>query len=196
MNLFITLYDEKDKDRLGELMECYAKNKANPFIKKIFILNEGLELMHEPQLRVNGRTTYSSIFSYINSVSYKQDVNIIANSDIYFDETIELAKYIKPNECYALCRQEMPQNYKGGSQDVWIFRGRIRPTLKANFPIGFPGCDNRLAFVIDKAGYEVKNPCEQILCWHNHKSEEGGNWYHSPEAAEPIVTGKPMGKLA
>lgn len=170
MNLFISLYQEENPNRLGELMYCFAENLKHPLIKRVFILNEGLNLKHPYQILIDEFPTFNDYFNYINAVTLKDDINIIANSDIYFDETLKEAEKIKDNECYAICRQGMPQNYWGGSQDVWVFRGKTRD-IDGSFPIGMPGSDNRLAHMIFKAGYDIKNPMHSIKCWHKHEGD-------------------------
>ncbi|MEE9572878.1 MAG: hypothetical protein V3W20_07520, partial [Candidatus Neomarinimicrobiota bacterium] len=107
------------------------KNKKNALIDNIIIVNR------------DERATYGDFFRA--TAPYSKDVNIIANTDIYFDETIELASQIKQKQCYALTRWELyggtvisftQRHGRPGyvqpsppewSQDTWIFRGAIRP---------------------------------------------------------------------
>ena len=42
---------------------------------------------------------------------------------------------------------------RNDSQDVWVFKGPVKPELKANFPLGVPRCDNKLHFELQEAGY-------------------------------------------
>lgn len=176
-NLFISLYPEQDRQRQLELLECLDKNWRLTLIGKIYILNEGL--LGIPMTKryyerlIAHRVTYNDLFKFVNETTRPDEINIIANSDIYFDDTLIKIFEIKNNDCYAISRIGMPKNYKAGSQDVWIFKGRIRP-IRADFPIGVPGCDNRLAHEIAKVGYDLINPCKTIKCRHLHK---GKSWY-------------------
>ena len=43
------------------------------------------------------------------------------------------------------------------SQDVWAFRAPL-PKVDAQFLMGKPGCDNRIAYEFRKAGMRVNNP--------------------------------------
>ena len=43
------------------------------------------------------------------------------------------------------------------SQDVWAFRPPL-PKVGAQFLMGKPGCDNRIAYEFRKAGMRVNNP--------------------------------------
>jgi hypothetical protein len=117
------------------------------------------------------RPTYSDIFSIINNISNEDDINVLSNSDIYFDDTVKLLNCIRLNECYALSRYEnntiLINGY--GSQDTWVFKGKIK-NINANFFLGVPGCDNRIAYEIQQVGYNVMNPSLSIKTHHVHKS--------------------------
>ena len=75
---------------------------------------------------------------------------------------------------------------KNSSQDVWIFKGPIKPNLKADFPLGVPRCDNRLLYELQEAGYTVLNPAFSIKAYHIHKGQrelvytEADNVYQIP----------------
>ena len=122
-------------------------------------------------------------------------VNVIANADILFDETVEkLVDHVteKDNVVFALTRHEADGYFSGrqDSQDVWIFYGKGlegRLTEVSNISswlkIGKPGFDNRLAYELYKAGYRVLNPSRSISVWHVHASEERS--YTAQETVPP-----------
>ena len=93
------------------------------------------------------------------SISSEEDINIISNSDIYFDESLSKLKYIKWDAGIALACSRWDV-YDGtykvyptcDSQDFWIFKGSIKGMYSA-FPLGKPGSDNRIAWEINEAGY-------------------------------------------
>ena len=118
----------------------------------------------------NIRATYLDLFNLC-----KDDcINVIANSDIYFDQTIHLAQKIKEWQCYAITRREGDIIHPKGhwSQDVWIFSGKPKNLqVDTDFHLGIPGCDNRIAYLINKAGYHVMNPVFSIHCFHLHKTQ-------------------------
>lgn len=155
INLFVNLYKSDNALRQKELDKCLELNEANEFITRI--------------IPVPSRN-YNDIFR--QCVLYPNDVNIIANADIFFNETIQHAKKIWKQYCYALTRWD----YKNGqavfmnrkdSQDVWIFRGV--PKVNAEFELGQAGCDNHLAYLIKKAGYVLRNPSLTIQAIHLHE---------------------------
>ena len=92
-------------------------------------------------------------------------INILANSDIYFDETLSQLmapdSYPRDNFLIALTRYELPgmQLYPEPkySQDSWIFYGQITDSKllqETEFPLGKVGCDNRLLAIFARYGYD------------------------------------------
>ncbi len=183
INLFINYFEHSNQDRKKELEYCVEKNKKNEWIDNIIVVNRG------------ERSTYGDFFRAMQP--YPKDVNIIANADIYFDKTIELAIEIKKNECYALTRWElfndtiMTFDQRHGrpsppqwSQDAWIFRGCVKPEnydsveavhnrnqrIKIPFQLGIPGCDNKIAALLREKGFIVTNPSLSIRAIHFHKN--------------------------
>ena len=101
-------------------------------------------------------------------------INVIANSDIYFDETLELAQGILPRQVYALSRWDkegiaLVPYHKKDSQDAWIVLGEV-PHLSAPFQMGVPGVDNALVHSLRMYGMTVTNPCKSIRAIHVHES--------------------------
>lgn len=99
-------------------------------------------------------------------------INIIANADILFDDTILQARNIQDDQVYAITRHEMDGSHfnRPDSQDVWIFKGFLKENLPKHLFLGKPGIDNRLAFEFDRLGYQVSNPSKSISAWHVHRS--------------------------
>jgi hypothetical protein len=122
------------------------------------------------------RPRYNDFFLIVNTHSKPEDINIISNSDIFFNDSLKLIYGIQKNQCYALCRWniDLDNNIaffdRRDSQDAWIFKGHISPTIDAGFTLGKPGCDNRIAHEIQKAGYLVSNPSLSIQAIHMHNS--------------------------
>jgi hypothetical protein len=158
--LFTNQYMDKNPERDAELCYCEKLNGLNPFIQHFSICGK--------------RLTYSEFFGLMNKLS-NESVVVLANSDIYFDETIQLAEKIQPGECYALSRWDIQPDgtakpfHRADSQDAWIFRAPIKEVV-ADFTLGIGGCDNRIAYILNEAGYKVTNPCSKIKAYHLHLS--------------------------
>lgn len=190
INLYINSFKTDNPDRQKEFDYCLKKNEDNPFIDHIYFLeSEQNDLFNRP--------TFSDFFKAMSPAG----VNIISNSDIYFDETIQLANQIKQREAWALTRWERVEEYDKRqskmvevimyfnrrnpaatpkfSQDTWIMRGK--PNIEdANFGLGINGCDNRIAWILKVNGYNVRNPSYSIRCIHVHKTPTSRNSYTVP----------------
>lgn len=157
--VYVSVYHDRNPVRQAELDECLHQNRINPHIEKVVELT-------------GNRPTYNDFFQLFRDDA----VNIIINSDIFFTHSVQLAKRIKANQCFALCRWDWNGNGKAkflnryDSQDAWIFRGRLKRNINAGFCLGIPGCDNRIAYEIRKAGYQILNPSATIHALHYHAS--------------------------
>lgn len=160
MNLFINTYTDKNEERNKELLKCLELNKINNPSFRIYELQ--------------GRPTFRDIFNIINSVTLPNDINIIINSDIYLPENFNVSP--EANDCYALSRWDIQPDgsaihyNNSSSQDTWIFRGAIKMVDNCNFTQGVPGCDNKIAYQLEQAGYKVTNPSLSIKTYHLHLS--------------------------
>lgn len=178
VNLFINFYIDKDKARQYELMCCYFKNELNPAIDKLHIFTDQ-KTDKAGWIQTNGRPTFAEYFELVNVVTGPDDINIIANTDIYFDEeNIELIKNnIRHNECYALARWDVQEDgsavhfNRRDTNDVWIFKGPIKEIEDCKFTMGVPGCDNSICERIQRAGYTVKNPSIDVKTFHLHLTQ-------------------------
>jgi len=162
IRLFFNYYADKNPVRKKEIDFCLQKNLSNPYLTTIVV-----ESPNKP--------TYQFFFDKINEITQPEDINIICNSDIFFDDTIKLAENIKHKEFYALLRWEYLPNgssqffERPDSQDTWITRGKIENVF-GDFTLGIRGCDNRIAHEFHAAGYTVLNPSKSIKSYHVHNS--------------------------
>jgi hypothetical protein len=151
--------------------------------KRAFKTNRESGLFNEV-INFQGRVTYNDFFN--ETKNYPNDINILANTDIYFNETINLVREMGDNDCYCITRWEEDgdeivrfkekhtyNNYakEAWSQDVWIIKG-VAKKVDGYFNLGVPGCDNRIAHELHRSGYRVINPCDKIQCIHRHKEQK------------------------
>lgn len=162
IRLFYNYYEDDNAARRAEIEKCLHKNIDNKYFDIIII-----ESATNP--------TFNFMFEKINKLSGENDINIICNSDIYFDDTINLARKIGFKEIYALSRWDLNPNNVASlldtdhDQDAWIVRGKIE-NVNGNFHMGKPACDSRLAYEFKIAGYNVLNPGKSIKAYHVHNS--------------------------
>lgn len=182
--LFTSFYKDKNAVRQAELEECIKHNIANTYIDAMVVILEGKKedfpILHSPKIAVieRARPTFQDFFDIVNTCILEDDIAIVANTDIYFDHSlINLDKIMRPNVALALTRYNIEKDNTikihaehTWSQDVWVFKGRIRK-MYAQFYMGIRGCDNRITWEIQNAGYQTINPSKNIRCIHNHRSE-------------------------
>jgi hypothetical protein len=180
IRLFTTRYAERKPARRAELDECLRRNLACAAIDEICLLVEGQDvaLPASPKLRcrtIRSRPSYADYFAWVNELAGADDLSIVANSDLWFDDHLKLfERWSMPADTvFALSRWNCPVD--GGaelydhndSQDSWFVRGRVRE-MEAGFPVGVPRCDNRIAAEFERAGYRVLNPAFSLKSYHLH----------------------------
>jgi len=181
ITLYTSYYRDKNMIRQHELDHCLQMNISNPLIDRIVLMVEGVlppefDLSKVHVIHTN-RPTYKNFFEAINQYcrSY-QEISIVANTDIYFDKTLADIR-MNNRICLALSRydvkpgKEVKLHCERGSQDCWIFMGKVKPVRFADFNLGVPGCDNRIAWELNRAGYIMQNPATKIKCYHYHPSD-------------------------
>jgi hypothetical protein len=162
IRLFYNYYQDKNPVRKQEIDFCLEHNQNNPHFNMVMVDSAV-------------KPTYKFFFNQINEITDPDDINIICNSDIFFDDTIQLALNIKEKEVYALLRWEWHPSGRAlflerhDSQDTWIVRGKVENVF-GDFSLGIRGCDNRIAHEFHKAGYVVTNPSKTIKTYHYHTS--------------------------
>jgi hypothetical protein len=197
INLFINYFEHKNIKRRQEIERCLMLNCTNEFIDNVIVLSQDkLPFKHKKivELPTNKIPTYQDFFDIIED--YPTDFNILANLDIYFDQSIISVRNLSANTCYAITRHEFragkaidfqaanncPPHF---SQDVWAFNGMVNikgcdkviaVNLSNNqhelidFTMGVPGCDNVIAYKLSER-YVLKNPYIQFRCIHLHEDQ-------------------------
>lgn len=146
MNLFVNYYEDKDEYRNKEIQQSLLNNLNCSSIDKIYaisgtqVFDKDNKIFHISQA---ARPTFRDFFNIINRFTQPNDINIIANSDIYFqDVDYNHFKDLGHNDCYALSRWDVQPDGSAihysnpSSQDTWIFRGAIKMVEGCNFFYG------------------------------------------------------------
>ena len=186
LNLITSYYHSPNDERQQELNQCLINNAKNSHIKTIYLLNAQIYDLYFVdqehigkivQLVVNpenkDRLQYDCAIQFANNFLYGQKC-ILSNSDIYFDDTLQILNYIPfDNLAFALSKYEngILAERLIDSQDSWIFQSPLRLDMSLlQFKFGVPGCDNVFADILLKSGYQLHNPCKSIVSNHLHRS--------------------------
>lgn len=179
-NLLVTYWDKHD--RLEDFEISFVKNIENKFIKRIYVFYENfsgcrpdfLESEKVSIIPVAEIAKHKTFYDFANQYLDGQLV-IMANADIYFDESLEELKYV--NFCIynvALTRYNyykslvwVPNQY---CHDTWIFRAPIR-FKDADYRFNCFGTEHLLVHDWIQNGYKVINPCLSIFTYHVHKND-------------------------
>lgn len=193
--LITFLYNETNRKRVNEYTKCLEINRYHPSIEKIHVIYDTSKDMIDNDNRIltystlrsipitysDKRPTYGFCFEVANRYYPNRRV-IVANADIYFNETLTLLEeYDLTNKFLALTRWDVRPDgvlvpfAPGGvpitvSQDVWIFETPLHQFGRDDIELGILGCDTRIAYWAQKSGLTVVNPCLTIQCCHLHNS--------------------------
>jgi len=189
-NLFINYYVDKNSDRQAELNLCVSKNLEAGFNTIVIICTPGdwevfTALFPEETvvpIITHKRPTFTDFFLLVELFHTKDNINYICNTDIVImPETLhDVPSYFNSTakRCLALSRwdhvdgKQYPVHFNNAkSQDTWVFNGSVENIdhdySKFNIKLGVPGCDNRIAFLLEEiSGYEVLNPSISIKTIH------------------------------
>ena len=183
IRLFTSLFKVHDASRRDEYAAVMARNIACKAIDEVCVIVEGgaESYLKSPKLRIRrieSRPTYADFFQWANELAGPEDISIVANADIYLDDQFALFRHwlLPEGTAFILAPWDVGSTgtsslrYRNDSQDTWIFRGTIR-AVAADFQIGVPRCDNRLAVELTNAGYKVRNPAFSLRTNHLHFAE-------------------------
>ncbi|MFY8161629.1 MAG: hypothetical protein ACOVNU_09895 [Candidatus Kapaibacteriota bacterium] len=186
INLFTQYYLDRNMIRHHELFYCLTKNTANNFKKVIVLVENDIvkELVEKyfpicKSINIGKRASFNDFFAIMGNDEYANDINIMSNSDIFFDDLDIIKGYLAnspKNTCLALSRYDYHSEtnivpfLRADSQDTWIFNGNPKIHTELEYGMGFGGCDNRLAHDIQSHGYNVINPSHTIKTYHLHNS--------------------------
>jgi hypothetical protein len=172
------------------------------------------------QTNIGKRLSFKDIFAYIR-INCISGYCLFTNADIFFDSTVQKIRYSNISthkEVHAILRYE----YKGGkledsaifgprydSQDTWIFHYSrktevsgtgVETPLKIkechekalDIEFGRPGCDNKIAYMVNILGGEIINDPQFIKTYHYH-TETQRNYTHKDALPPPYTLILPAG---
>jgi hypothetical protein len=218
--LLTEFFEHPNPERGQELMECLSMNLQNPGISEILLFVESRFKLPDhiiasekiKQVQVDQRATFMKFFEVINLIHKPNTVYIVANLDIYFDASVNRLKEVGLENTFLCLSRWNLKGYCGtpngeplsedklqwntnDSHDCWITTGPVRASLmkNASFSMGVPGCDGRLCYLIQQAGYRTINPCEDVRAYHKHLT--GGYLGHRTYTEKERLAG-PYGRVS
>lgn len=184
INLLTQQFNSPFEERNGELSFCLFKNLNNPLIDKIYVwVEEGSQVPFKNdkivEMPLKGRATYKLYLDYANN-NLIGDICIIANTDIYFDRTLDYISDFNMIDKFFIClsKQNIKENENPElspdhvtSQDSQIFSSPCN-IPNNNIELGQPGCDCRIAYEAEMSGYITNNPAYLIRTYHLHLNQK------------------------
>lgn len=180
-NIFIQYFKHQNIERCKEIDRCVIHNiNSNLFDNVYILLDKHEDYMDWMKLckvdYLNRQPTVYKLIDYINNVTKPDDINILCNIDIMFDDTIHLVDDMNIKDFFALTRWDIKDNKirlhnVECSQDVWIWKGIVDMSfINLKWKMGRPGIDNLICGEFHKKGYKVMNPCYLIKTYHLHET--------------------------
>lgn len=191
-------YEPEQASRLEEMRSALQLNCENPFIQKIFLLNERmyerLPIQNEKiiQVHLGRRLTLGDAYRFAAQYGKETEAWCLTNADIVLDESLSQLRFSQLNEVHCLTRYERVNGtweifqgpYMNGlfngprsdSQDSWLFLTPTRPLKPDSFTglsadhieIGRLACDNKAALILHESGLSCKNSSKTIKTYHYH----------------------------
>ena len=186
-------YRTRTPERQLELDECLRRNLNHSGVSRMVLFCES-DAPPLPEgtvpvevVRSDERITYAEWFRWVQRQG--SGIGLLLNADIYLDEGLEhlKASLNTPEAFLALTRYNPGHagfhlnDYPHWTQDVWGVRAdaELPESLlyASSFPLGFPGSDNRIAYVMWSHGFRGRNPCYQSdtqadLTNHSHSKRK------------------------
>jgi hypothetical protein len=194
INLFYQFFINNNLDRQKEIEYVLNKNVNNPYINNIYLLNEKIYTNQELgissnkiiQINIGTRLKFSDVFIFINNNNIK-GYNILLNSDIFFDDSINNLLYSDLHNTRKMCsllryefniqdinKSKLFTGCLSCSQDTWIIHSNNKLTeieiANLDFEFGKPGCDNALIYLFNKFNFEIINDPLSIKTYHYHST--------------------------
>jgi hypothetical protein len=174
MNLIYEHYLPPDPVRAAELVTVRERNAAAGIFAAILPVADG------------PRKTFADLFD-LAARRFPGEICVVANSDIAFDASLAGAEALIRRHprplLVALSRWDDPSGpsmegridpatwrFYSHSQDTWVFVAGGLPAFNAEFTLGIPACESRLAYEATQAGVAVVNPALSVRSWHHHAS--------------------------
>jgi hypothetical protein len=190
---------EYQNRRQNEIDLCLIKNNNNKYINEIHLLVEELydlsfiDTTKIKQIVINKRLSYQDAFEYYN-INLSNQICILSNADIYYDDSLNILKYVNFNFKTVLCLTRYEDNLENElkllcgmeydytknkiikgikqfkpsiwTQDCWIWKDNQINIKNCDFYLGIPGCDNHIVYLFTNNNFNIYNPSKLICSNH------------------------------
>jgi hypothetical protein len=185
-------YRAGDALRQREIDHCLASHRHHPLVSELVLfLEAGAPTPPAGPvpcrvIPLDSRLTYAAWLAQVDRD--RQTISLLVNADIQLREGLDaLARVFDTPETFLALTRYNPDpagegarlnDFPHWTQDCWGVRGDapISPALlhACAFPLGFPGCDNRIASVMWSHGFTLKNPSYHVRSVHHQAASTRG----------------------
>jgi hypothetical protein len=179
IHLFVAYYQDKNTLRNQEIQLCIKLNANNKLFRKVFIMSETgstLDFIQTQSDRIqiipSPRLRFSDFFTFANTQTTPETINILINTDIVLGENFDQI-HLEDDQMLCISRHDLTSEgdhtvvVGGGSHDCWVWKGYIKETC-GQFYMGKILCDGVLAHQLTTVGYKLKNPIYDLKVYHVH----------------------------
>ena len=188
ITVFTPYFAARTAERQAEFDLCLRHNLACDAIDQLVLLIDDGHIppMAHPKLlirRFDSRPTYLQWLDLTDGLPAGQ-LSILANTDIYFDETLPkvqtalatIGRFLALSRYEKVADTLQRHNNPKWSQDVWGLRTgqALGPSLRKSLdiPLGVPRCDNKIAYLFAVHGWAIHNPMNDVRTVHVHETQQ------------------------
>jgi len=179
--------------QLKYFSKIYLINERKYSQKELGLDDNEMKLVE--QIIIGVRLKYNTVFVIVKKLKLEGYI-VCCNSDIFFDKTLLNLRRTSlslnaQKSIYMLLRFEYLREKKLGycklfvhpqtsaprpdSQDAWIIHTNHLPPEELlnhlDFELGWPGCDNKIAFIFSVNGYKCYNEPWKVKTYHYHMTQ-------------------------
>jgi hypothetical protein len=189
MTILFTQWFKATPEVLSYNLYCLYQNLSNGLIDKLVLFVDNYEfnnIFNEKLIvvPVQTRLSYKLWMDYADK-EYPEDIKILSNSDVYFDESLSFLDQIREwgNRLYVLTRKDLTKDGKiipgAGiynpnnkdqlstvwSQDAWIYK-KISYDFNKDWNLGVVHCENHFRKNAENSGVPIVNLFEHVDLIH------------------------------
>jgi hypothetical protein len=190
MKILFTQWFKATPEVLTYSLYCLYRNLSNKLIDKVILFVDNCEfnnIFNEKLIVVpiQTRLSYKMWMDYADK-EYPEDIKILSNSDVYFDESLSFLDQINEweNRLYVLTRKDLtkdgniipsslvynPNNTEQIShqhcQDAWIYKNKLKSDFNNNYNLGAMHCENGFRISAQESGICVFSLFNNIELTH------------------------------